>query len=63
MFIVDINDNILLFLLNGYSVKIFEGVKVNSDVIVVVVIDLDVGSNSELVYELILGNIGSEFNG
>lgn len=61
MFIEDINDNILFFLFNGYNVKILEGVKVDSDVIVVVVIDLDVGNNGKFVYELIFGNIGGMF--
>ena len=61
--IVDINDNTPLFPPNGYSVKISEGAKANSDVIAAVAIDPDSGSNSELVYELISGNTGSESNG
>ena len=63
MLIVDINDNTPLFPPNGYSVKISEGAKAKSDVIAAVAIDPDAGSNSELVYELISGNTGSESTG
>ena len=63
MLIMDINDNTPLFPPNGYSVKISEGAKANSDVIAAVAIDPDAGSNSELVYELISGNTGSESHG
>lgn len=61
MLVMDINDNTPLFPPNGYSVKISEGAKANSDVIAAVAIDPDAGSNSELIYELISGNTGGEF--
>ena len=62
MLIMDINDNTPFFPPNGYSVKISEGAKANSDVIAAVAIDPDAGSNSELTYELISGNTGGEFH-
>ncbi|XP_078366665.1 protocadherin Fat 4-like [Oculina patagonica] len=60
--VMDINDNTPLFPPNGYSVKISEGAKANSDVIAAVAIDPDAGSNSELIYELISGNTGGDFS-
>ncbi|XP_068675919.1 protocadherin Fat 4-like [Montipora foliosa] len=59
--ICDINDNTPQFPPDGYSVKISEGAKANSDVIAAVAEDPDAGSNRQLLYELISGNTGDDF--
>lgn len=61
MLVKDINDNTPYFPPGGYSVKISEGAKANSDVISAVAQDPDAGTNSQLVYELIFGNTEGKF--
>ena len=61
MLVKDINDNTPYFPPGGYSVKISEGAKANSDVIAAVAQDPDAGTNSQLVYELISGNTEGKF--
>lgn len=58
--IIDINDNAPRFPPGGYTVKISEGAKANSDVIAAVAKDPDAGSNGQLIYELISGNTGGK---
>lgn len=60
--ITDINDNGPYFPPGGYSVKISEGAKANSEVIAAVAKDPDAGSNSQLTYELISGNTGGKYH-
>ena len=62
MLVMDINDNAPYFPIGGYSVKISEGAKANSEVIAAAAQDPDAGSNSKLIYELISGNTGGKLN-
>lgn len=58
--ILDINDNLPVFPLNGYKTMISEGAKANQDVIAAIATDKDAGENNKLTYELISGNTGGE---
>ncbi len=54
--VVDINDNMPTFPVNGFSVFISEGAAENENVTLAAAVDEDAGLNSALQYEIVAGN-------